>query len=202
MALVFSLVIWRPHLLRPGYLPVAIVGSMAVAGASLLVMRSNRALARVLDRFTFEGEFRLELWKDTLPAIAAHWPMGSGMGTFRSAFLPFERLEVVDQTWPVRAHNDYLELLLEAGLPGALALIVIVAIVVKLGVSAWRGRSGDRALVFFAFAALTIVGLHAILDYPLRSMALAHLTAIAVGLLAAVNRKGSAGTTETEMADA
>ena len=62
------------------------------------------------------GDTRFDLWQDTLTAIGNFWPVGSGLGSFSRAILPSERFAVIDETFPNRAHNDYLEFLLEAGL--------------------------------------------------------------------------------------
>jgi len=191
VAILFALGIWRPAMLRTRTAPLAIVAVIVAMIGGLFAARWNPALGRVLARFTLDEDFRFELWKDTVPAISRHWPFGSGLGTFRQAFLPSERLAVVDATWPVRAHNDYLEVLLEGGVFGGLLALAVVALLVWMMVTAWRRRStGEGAQVLFAIAVLVIVGLHSIVDYPLRSMALAHLSAVAAGMLAAIAAQG------------
>lgn len=192
VAVLFAMAIWRPAMLRARTAPLGIAAVLAAMVGGLLAARWNPALGRVLARFTLDEDFRFELWKDAIPAIARHWPFGSGLGTFRQAFLPSERLAVVDATWPVRAHNDYLEILLEGGIFGALLALAIIALLVRMMVLAWRVRStGEGAQVLFAIAVLVIIALHSIVDYPLRSMALAHLSAVAAGMLAAIAAQGA-----------
>jgi O-antigen ligase len=102
-----------------------------------------------------------------------------------------ERLEVVDPTRPVRAHNDWLEWTLEAGLPGLVALGLVTAVlgflVFRAVMEASRGdvTSSRRAQIIFACGFLSIEALHAIVDYPMRSMSLAMLTAVAAAFLLA-----------------
>jgi len=192
VAILFALTIWRPTMLRARTAPLAIVAVLAAMVGGLFAARWNPALGRVLARFTLDEDFRFELWKDTIPAISRHWPFGSGLGTFRQAFLPSERLAVVDATWPVRAHNDFLEILLEGGVFGGILVLVVAGLLVRMMVRAWSRRStGEGAQVLFAIAVLVIIGLHSVVDYPLRSMALAHLSAVAAGMLAAIAAQGA-----------
>jgi exopolysaccharide production protein ExoQ len=161
-------------------------GTAALGATAYLALRQNPAIEAVAARFDFAIEFRPELWRDSLYALGQYWPAGSGQGTFVPVIIAVERLEVVDPTLPNRAHNDYLELLIGAGLPGALVLAVVSALVLH---AIWRALrqppAGSRSQVLFAVGTLVIVASHSLVDYPLRSMALAALTATAVGLLMA-----------------
>lgn len=202
VTLALALVTWSPGLVGRSQAFGALTVAILLAVGALFAAQANAPLGRILRRFTLEGEFRGELWTDTLPAISQYWPLGSGMSTFRAAFLPHERLVVVDQTWPVRAHNDYLELLLEGGIPGLVLLGAAILLLGSLIVRALRtGNTRERPQVMFAIATMVIIGLHSIVDYPLRSMALAHVMAVAVGILAAVSGAGMRRNTE-ELADA
>jgi O-antigen ligase len=179
---------------------------LGLAGASLAAVaagwwwRATPAIARVLARFDFAGEFRPELWRDAWHAAGYYWPVGSGLGTFLPAVLPAERLEVVDQTLPNRAHNELIELMLEGGLPLLACWLAIAAIVL------WRLRQAlapegglPRPLGLLAAAIITIAGIHSLVDYPLRSMAMAGLVAIAAGIILSANSRTSR--TVVDMAD-
>lgn len=186
VALIFAVLIWRPRIANGRSLGVAAAVVAAGLAMALFLLRDNTAIGRVLERFGSERDFRFELWDDTRFAIAAYWPFGSGIGTFRPIFIAVERLEVVDPTMPVRAHNDYLEFVLETGLFGPIVLLACAALLGVAAVRAWRNRSVlTRPQVLFSASVMVTIGLHSFVDYPLRSMALAHLTAIAAGILIA-----------------
>lgn len=161
-----------------------VAATVVVVGATGFALRRNAAVEAVVARFTLTRDFRIELWSDTLFAISRYWPFGSGMGTFVPVAVAAERLEMVDQTMPNRAHNDYLELALEAGVFGIVALALILVCLAVLAVCAWRSRVEDRPQIIFALATLFIIGAHSVVDYPLRSMALTCLAGLAAGLLA------------------
>lgn len=154
---------------------------MALGGAALMQIGS---IQRVAGRFLTDGDNRAPLWEDTRAAIATHWPAGTGMGSFQPIFIASESLEYVDTSTPVRAHNDWLEFTLEAGLAGWL---VLCGIAVLLAAQSWRTwRSGDavaRAQGLFGASTLLLIALHSLVDYPLRSMSLACLAAVAAAML-------------------
>ena len=185
VALVFQYLILQPgsriNWTKAG---LSTLGAAGLVVAAYFALRNNRAIAAIAGRFDFTGEFRPELWRDALFALGQYWPAGSGQGTFVPVMIAVERLEVVDPTLPNRAHNDYLELLIGAGLPGVL---VFLALAILVGNAIWRALrqppASSRSQVLFACGSLIILALHSLVDYPLRSMALAALAATAVGLL-------------------
>ena len=170
---------------------IAILVACAVVGL-LALIASNPRLAAALARFDAVGDARTALWHDTLTALSAWYPAGSGMGTFVNAFLPFERAAVLDPFFPNRAHNDYLEFMVEAGVLAPLYLLAGAAALGSLAVQGWRAATPPRAVAVFANGTLLVIALHAIVDYPLRNMAIACLAGVAAGLLSAPpdNRRG------------
>ena len=181
--------------------------AMAMAAAFAWAVAVGSAPSRIGARFAQGGaEARPQIWHDTLYAICQYWPWGSGVGTFVPVFVAAERLEAVDPSYPNRAHNDFLELALEAGLPGVVALLALSGLLVwRLWVRLREQRSReDRAQLWFAGGVLVVVALHSIVDYPLRSMALAAAVGAAAGfILTAAGQSGGAappGRVETRLA--
>ncbi len=162
-----------------------------VATSAVLLVQHNTAVQKVAARFEAEEVGRPALWRDTLYAIEQVWPVGSGVGSFVPVFIAQEPLEAVDPSSPNRAHNDYLELALEAGLTGIVVLVLGTGLVLVMAASAWRYRPEDRSQLLFALAALGVIAAHSLVDYPLRSMSLACLAAIAAGILAPPREAGT-----------
>lgn len=166
----------------------ASAATIAVAGAALTQVPS---VAKIVARYSLTREARWDLWSDTLYSIHQVWPFGSGVGTIVPMLEAAERLDTVDPSRPVRAHNDWLEWTLEGGLPGLVLLTLTILFVIALLVRALRASHGPkadavyRAQTIFAVGVLLIEALHSLDDYPLRSMALAALTAVAVGFVLA-----------------
>jgi O-antigen ligase len=188
VAVAGGIVVWRARavLQRPGARAKLALGFGAIAAlASLLV--GNDVARRMAARFAQGGDPRPELWTDTLYAIGQYWPLGSGLGTFVPVFVAAERLEVVDPSRPNRAHNDFLELALEAGAPGLALLASLAAWLAWRWASRMRGAGSpaERAELVFAGGTLALLALHSVVDYPLRSMSLAALAGVATGIILA-----------------
>lgn len=146
----------------------------------------TKAIAKVLTRFDFTGEYRPDIWRDTVFVIEQYWPVGSGVGTFTRVISAAERLEAVGATLPNRAHNEYLELLLEGGIPLAVCWVLAAALVFAALLRGLRGRhvlpAGHGV---FAAGTFSIAMSHSLVDYPFRSMALVSLIAVAAALVLA-----------------
>lgn len=160
------------------------LGASGVVG--VLAAWQTNAVARVLARFDFSGEYRPDIWRDTIFAIQQYWPLGSGLGTFTRVIPPAERLEAVRGTLNNRAHNEYLELVLEGGIPLALCWAIVAALVLA---GIWRGLRNRHVMptgqAIFAAGTISLTTLHSLVDYPFRSMALVTLIAIAAALVLA-----------------
>jgi O-antigen ligase len=77
----------------------------------------------IIERFLqiSEDNSRLDIWRDSLVMSKDH-PLGIGLGNFRHIF-PVYNVSNISDTKFLYAHNDYLHLLIEAGIPGFLALV-------------------------------------------------------------------------------
>lgn len=114
------------------------------------------------------GASRFELYTLALLALQGHWGLGIGYLGFNALFeagkLALFSYGADATTWFV--HNDYLQTLLELGLPGLAALLAMV--LAPFAVHA-RGapRERDEALRAAALlAALATMAVHALADFP------------------------------------
>jgi len=157
--------------------------------AACVVLSRTEQVQHALARFGTAGEQRWDIWHDTLTAIRTVWPMGGGIGSFPVIYDAAQTLERLQPTLDTRAHNDWLEWVLEAGVPGLVVLVLTTFLVLACNIRALRAalrRGADpdyRATVIFATGTLLHIGLHGIFDYPMRSMALAALVGTAVTML-------------------
>lgn len=97
------------------------MGTFVAAGLSLAVAIG---LVPVLNRFAFEDplkDARWTIYTSTLNAIQEFMPLGSGIGTFSQAYQRFQPDEL-SGFFINRAHNDYLEWIMEGGI---IAMIII-----------------------------------------------------------------------------
>ena len=143
------------------------------------------------DRFGQTTEdARAYIWEDAAYSAQRYFPVGSGMGTFDEVFQLDESLENMTLRRAGRAHNDYLEVAIEAGLPGILLVICWLALVAWLS---WQARqSRDRWIAWSGSAILLAVALQSITDYPLRNHSMLAVAAFAFVVLARFSAVGRA----------
>lgn len=157
-----------------------LVPAALVALVIALVWGNNR-VRQTIDRFGDLDDQRYSIWSDTLVAIDHFFPVGSGMGSFDEVFQNFESLETLVPAMARRAHNDYLEIGLEAGLFG---LALVAGWLLWLGVTWWRRRRGPAAQQNNAVVlALTSIAAQSCVDYPLRNEAILCVAAALIGIL-------------------
>jgi len=68
---------------------------------------------------------RGRIWEDSWQLIHDHWLTGCGLGTFPDVIRLYQS-HLTDQLAIVHAHNDYLELAGELGMPLAMVIVVLV----------------------------------------------------------------------------
>jgi putative inorganic carbon (HCO3(-)) transporter len=116
------------------------LGGALVLTVGLGVARAD--LPAVADRFTRSGSGlgnRVRIWNETLPMIRDFWLTGTGVGTYRTAMLFYQRSERVVQF--NQAHNHYVQATAEGGL----VLLTLVGLGLTGLVRAVRERlSADR----------------------------------------------------------
>lgn len=162
--------------------------ALALAGSGVLaaVLVVSLGLSPLLDRFQSSGapEGRLEAWPRVFAVGSAHLPVGAGFGVFDPVYRAAEKLTELTPVYLNHAHNEYLEVFVEAGWPGVAGLVLILILVARLAAPVWRDRSPEALLARGASLALLLVALHSAVDYPLRTEAIAAVAALCVAILA------------------
>jgi O-antigen ligase len=157
--------------------------SAALASVGALVWATiwasrDVAFMRLEDR---TEDLRWPVWQSIVDMLPHYLPWGTGVGSYAEAYRILEPDNLLRPTFSNHAHNELLEILFTAGIPGA-ALVLLA--LVFLAAAVWRGlrASGDAAL-FKRLGILVIIllAIASISDYPVRTPVLS-----AVFVLAAI----------------
>lgn len=175
----------RVRLGRSGLLLAALLAIGAVSA----VLGSRYGLAES-GRVSIDS--RLDIWSHTGRAIRDNWLTGTGLGTFPSVYHLYEDPVRVDRVYINHAHNEYLELVLELGLIGALLVALFVVAWARVAVAVWRSP-GARAFARAATTAGAVLLLHSLVEFPIRTAALAALFGMTVALICAPDPAARAG---------
>lgn len=95
--------------------------------------------------------------------------LGTGLGSFSSVF-PAYRTEAMPGRIDL-AHDDYLENLLELGIPAAIALFAAVFVLFLGCVRGVRRRRRDAIFACVGVGATVLVAVHASVDFSLQNPA-------------------------------
>ena len=153
----------------------------ATVAMAALVITAPGPIGAVLERFEAKDDPRRYIWDDGTFAAARYWPAGAGIGTFDEVFQVDESLENLTQRQAGRAHNDFLELAIEAGFAG---LALAAAWIVMLAWLSWRARLSQYRWAAWAGATfLLAIALQSITDYPLRNQTIMACAGFALLLL-------------------
>jgi len=144
------------------------VGLGAIAG--LVVSLGVYAMGSwtLLETRGIEDLSRLNMARTTLEGIADNWFLGVGFGTFARAYPIYQDTSEIVRNYVNHAHNDFLELVFEGGLP-AIGLVVAYLVLIVWQVASVRYNLFQKA----AALSILFILVHSVVDYPLRTLAVA-----------------------------
>lgn len=111
-------------------------------------------------------------------------PWGTGMGTFERVYRVAEPDALLMPSYFNNAHNDWLQLAIEGGVPAMLLLGGVLAWIVVRLVDLVRMKGAETKLVLCIGGSFVIMTLASAVDYPLRTPWMMAVVALLIGLLA------------------
>lgn len=148
----------------------AVAGAVFVGGDTSLTRFSETAAS---DDVTSS---RSQIWSVTLKVIASNLPFGAGLGAFPQAYTAYDPsggYERVEQS-----HNDYLQIVADAGLVGAVIGGLFLFWFFREGIrNAAVSNQFRRGTAVGAFAGCFAILVHSLFDFVL------HITAVSVMFL-------------------
>jgi len=124
-----------------------------------------------------------DLRRKALPTVLTmtqyYFPFGSGLGAFDPVFRIHEPDDLLDVVYFNHAHNDWIEIVLDAGLAGVVLLGAAIVWWVWKSAGAWRSNSSKSQLPRLGSATLILVFVASITDYPARTPMIMAIVVIA-----------------------
>ncbi|WP_288936955.1 O-antigen ligase family protein [uncultured Sphingomonas sp.] len=167
------------------------IGAGIVALIAMFVLASfatGRAVS--IDRIVSDdagADMRVRGLPIVLAMIHTYFPFGSGIGSFDPIFRMHEPFALLKPTYFNHAHNDFLEIVLTAGLPGLLLLVAAITWWGWRSLAAWQGES---VLPKLGSSTLLLILLASAVDYPARTPIIMAITTIAAIWLGGAGRGG------------
>lgn len=182
--IVLAAVAWR-HVPKRMVTQLAAIALMAFFvplqfGQSLLGERMGKIVANPWEA----GADRIVIWEQSWQMLKdAPW-MGVGLGHY-ALYWPLYR-DPSDVSAGYFAHNDYLQIWIEAGLPGLLLLLAVLVSVFIVCFRAMRDKHVPSARVVemtALFCGLLAVAMHSFLDFNLYVLSILVLAGLVLGRL-------------------
>ena len=136
------------------------------------------------------ADARLIFARTTVEAAWANMPVGSGLGTFVTAYAMFEKPQGLMEAYVNRAHSDVLELWLELGVLAPVLVLGFLVWSVARTWAVWRAAALNDGVIDItlqraAGVVIFLLLVHSLVDYPLRTTALMCVMAFCCALLIA-----------------
>jgi O-antigen ligase len=156
------------------------VPSMLVLGSVAAVVSWVGGLNRTLSRFSSLHEGRFDYWNDVSWALDHYGLAGTGFGTFIPIYKTAESLSSVSPAILNHAHNDFIEIVLEGGVPAIVLLVAFFAVLAAAVIQMMRkGFDFERASPrVAALIGIVMILIFSLVDYPLRMPALSCVFAV------------------------
>lgn len=174
-----GLSLWTIRRVRPDrQWPVtvaAVLGVGLLIGGALFFMLKSAAISERVDTVYDPTNMRLFMWKSAWQQFHLSPWVGTGSGTFLYYAREFRAPEV--QADPIFVHNDYLHLLAEYGVIGAVLGVVFLGLHLHAGFRGlrkivncklkqeWRTSSNELALVMGALCGVAALLAHSVVDF-------------------------------------
>jgi O-antigen ligase len=175
------LIVWKSARQGERHLPVLLGGATAL----VLFLAAAFAMGPLMDRFS-DGlvDGRGATSATVLDAAGRYLPLGSGVGSFMPVYKSVEPVgTMTERSWN-HAHNDAVELWLEAGVLAAVAGLAFVLWWGSAAIAVGRRfLDGRDALGAAGLSCTALVLVHSTVDYPLRTLSMACIFALACAMM-------------------
>lgn len=159
-----------------------VTGAILIGGESSLTRIAETAAS---DDITTR---RTHIWSVTLSVIKSAPLFGTGLGGFSAAYTNFDTLNGMERV--EQAHNDYLQILTDAGVIGLTIAAFFVFKLFKTGLrNAKHGNKFRRGIAVGALAGCFAILVHSLFDFVLHTTAITYLFITLVALVVVSGNK-------------
>ena len=164
---------------------LAFLGGAVALGIIALFLASDRvpALSRLFEQDVAQ-DLRARSFATVWQMAGDNLPFGVGFGAFEQAYRKVEPDALLSSVYFNHAHDDWLQIVIEGGVPAILIFCFGLFLIVRRGFKIWqlrKLRATSLSEPLLGFLILTMIGLHIFVDYPLRTPIMMVIAAIALG---------------------
>lgn len=160
---------------KPKILSATVVASIIIIAATSVIFSRSLAFDRLFPDGNID-DFRAKVTPILIDIMSKYFPFGSGFGSFEHIYKIYEPVNLLSPLYFNQAHNDWLQFIIEGGLPALLIIIVILywimrniwSLVVLLKHGSLSKIGKDKNTILMCLIYFVLMGAASIGDYPLR----------------------------------
>ncbi len=155
-------------------------------GAVLFLFTQSSTFDRLMSQ-SLADEIRVQVFPQVSAMASDNWLAGTGFGSFEYAYRAYESSDWLNTTYLNNAHDDWLQWVIEGGLPAILIFLAFCVWLASTCLGHWRAREANPArtrLVAMALGVLVLLLIASTLDYPLRVPSMMLYAVLMIALVA------------------
>lgn len=157
-----------------------LVGGGVVFAAVVVAFVMISARDSGIDRIGATGiDPRYPVWVSIVNALPGFLPWGTGVGSYAPVYQIVEPSTLLRPTFSNHAHNEYLEILFTAGLPGVALLLWAMTLWLMAVWKSFTTTAPAAPFCRLGLAIIAIIAFASTVDYPARTPIIASILAIA-----------------------
>jgi O-antigen ligase len=174
-SLFFAWITWRRRTLRS---KTALLAILAVVIFAAVVLAAWDRLEEKFADLEEDHISRLSVWQDSLGIVRDYPVLGTGLGTFESAYMRYQT--TMPRHLFDHAHNDYVEIITDTGVVGLLLGAGMALVFFRMSFRRWRQKHGmfGKCIGAGGLASFVAITAHSFTDFNLHIPANALLFAV------------------------
>ncbi len=174
----------KDQMRRETFVVSAAISAIFVVMGAMTWFSRSLALDRLMEK-DVEFDLRFQVLPTLIEATRNQFPFGSGFGSFEFIYQQVEPDKLLAPSYLNQAHNDWLQVVLEGGLPAVLLILLFIAWFAHTALMLLRRDGLRKTEVVAAIVIILAIGVFSFFDYPLRTPSILAVFAICCGQLAA-----------------
>jgi O-antigen ligase len=149
----------------------------------LAFLTTSSSVSRLVSQeIVSHSNVRWEIWQGSINLLHDTPWYGSGVGTYWLLYPPYRLFS--EPAGGQNPHNDYLQYLIEAGIPGLALLVLLIGFIVYSWwkfISNRKNESTERIEATALMAGITAIGFHSLFTFNLGSFSILFLVGLLIG---------------------
>lgn len=149
------------------------IAQLAITNAKNLREDKGGGIGSVTERLATinaeDNQVRLQLWAHAIDYTKKHPIIGTGIGNWKIASIPYQRTITNDLIVPVHSHNDFLEMFAELGIVGGLLYLALFVCLLIFTIKVLWSKANNETKLISLFSFLSFIGysIDAFFNFPI-----------------------------------